>query len=445
MPTTEEAPSGESVTVDEAFARAQELHRSGSVTEARVLYERILEVLPEHVSALHFMGVAEFQLGRSDDAIRLIETALQLDPGYTDAHNNLGNIHKKRGELERARSRYELALAQRPDSPEVLNNLGTILRAEQRLPEALASFEKTLELAPDHVDAHHNHGNVLLALQRPEEALAAFQKALMLRPYDRNSYRHLGAAFYATGRHEDAAEVYRRWAELQPEDEEAVHMVAASTGKDVPARTSNAAVKMVFDQFAQSFDAVLERLDYRAPELVAETLAMVLGAPAANAVILDAGCGTGLGGPLLKPFAERLVGVDISERMLELAVARGVYDEFFVADLPAHLERHPAAYDVVASIDTLVYFGDLAPVVRGLVNALRPSGHVVFTVERAEEGTAPDGFRLNPHGRYSHAQTYIKNLLEGAGFTVAPFREVVLRKEAGKPANGYVVTASVAS
>ena len=35
--------------------------------------------------------------------------------------------------------------------------------------------------------------------------------------------------------------------------------------------------------------------------------------------ILDAGCGTGLCGPLLRPLAARLVGVDLSEKMVELA------------------------------------------------------------------------------------------------------------------------------
>ena len=37
--------------------------------------------------------------------------------------------------------------------------------------------------------------------------------------------------------------------------------------------------------------------------------------------VLDAGCGTGLCGPLLRPYAKRLVGVDLSSGMLERARA----------------------------------------------------------------------------------------------------------------------------
>jgi len=446
MPTTDQTPAEpESVTVDEAFVTAQALHRRGKVADAREVYGRILEVAPEHVDALHYAGVAEFQLGRSDESIRLIEAALRIDPAYADAHNNLGNVHKRRGELGSAREHYERARSLKPDNPDIVNNLGTILRAEHRLNEALPLFERAAELDPSHVEAHHNRGNVLLALGRDDEALEAYQRALMLRPYDRNSYRQLGAGFYSTGRIEEAANVYRRWAELSPDDAEAKHMLAACSGKDVPARASKEAVKLVFDKFADSFDAVLERLEYRAPTLVAETVEVVLGAPAANMDVLDAGCGTGLGGPLLRPYARRLVGVDISDRMIEGALARGVYDDFFVGDLTSHLERHPAAYDLVASMDTLVYFGDLGPVMAGCRTTLRAGGHVVFTVERIDPVRAPDGFHLNPHGRYSHTEGYLRGVAEGAGLSVVALRDVVLRKEAGKPVAGYVAAAKAPS
>ncbi len=442
MPTTDDpAPAGRSVTLDEAFAEAQALHRSGRIAPAHAIYLRILEAAPEHVSALHFAGVAAFQLGHAEDATALIEAALRLDPDYADAHNNLGNVLKRRGEIGRARAHYERALALRPNDPDALNNVGTLLRAEHRLVEALAAFDGVVALRPDHVEAHHNRGNVLIALGRDDEGLVEYQRALMLRPYDRNSYRQLGAAFYSTNRVDDAAEVYRRWLALMPDDAEAKHMLAACTGEGVPARASNEMVKLVFDTFAMSFDAVLARLEYRAPALVAETVLLVRGEASADATILDAGCGTGLGGPLLRPYAKRLVGVDISERMLEAARARGSYDELVVGDLTSYLEGHAATYDLVTSIDTLVYFGDLAPVVAGVVNALTDSGHFVFSIERAEPAEAPRGFRLNPHGRYSHTEGYVSELLKRSGLSAVTFREVVLRKEAGKPVPGYVVAA----
>jgi len=60
-----------------------------------------------------------------------------------------------------------------------------------------------------------------------------------------------------------------------------------------------------------------------------------------------------------------------------------------------------AAWDVIISADTLVYFGDLAPVMAAARRGLRPGGHLIFTLEHAGDAEAPAGFRINPHGRYS--------------------------------------------
>ena len=87
----------------------------------------------------------------------------------------------------------------------------------------------------------------------------------------------------------------------------AVHLLSACTGDDVPARASDSFVEATFETFASSFDAKLERLSYRAPALVTEALARALPTPDRTLVTLDAGCGTGLCGPLIAPWVQRLI------------------------------------------------------------------------------------------------------------------------------------------
>src|SRR5439155_27388275 len=118
--------------------------------------------------------------------------------------------------------------------------------------------------------------------------------------------------------------------------------------------------------------------------------------------ILDAGCGTGLCGEHVRPFARRLVGVDLSLEMLKRAGVRKLYDDLILGELTAFVGAAPAAWDLVVSADTLVYFGDLAPVMAAALRGLRPGGHLVFTVDRASEAEAPLGLRIIPHGGYSH-------------------------------------------
>ena len=121
--------------------------------------------------------------------------------------------------------------------------------------------------------------------------------------------------------------MFEEWLAEEPDNPIARHMIAACSGRDVPARASDAFIETTFDSFAGSFEAKLAKLSYRAPALVAAMLAGTDAEASKTLDVLDAGCGTGLCGPLIAPYARRLVGVDLSARMLAQAQAKNVYDE----------------------------------------------------------------------------------------------------------------------
>jgi predicted TPR repeat methyltransferase len=120
--------------------------------------------------------------------------------------------------------------------------------------------------------------------------------------------------FYALGRVDEAAELYRQWLRVEPDHPIAVHMLAACTGIDVPARASDDFVRSSFDDFAMTFDRTLQRLEYRAPVLVGEATMDLARSTVEHLLsqVLDAGCGTGLVATMIRPYVKRLVGVDLS-------------------------------------------------------------------------------------------------------------------------------------
>jgi predicted TPR repeat methyltransferase len=251
----------------------------------------------------------------------------------------------------------------------------------------------------------------------------------------------LGRAYVALGDLDRAREIYRRWVESDPENRSARHFLMAVGGADASDRAADDYVAGAFDSFADSFDKKLAKLDYRAPELCAAALADLIGATTKVDTICDAGCGTGLCGPLLRDAATRLVGVDLSGGMLAKARERGGYDELVEAELTAFLEARAGAFDVVLSADTLCYFGVLEGFAAAAFRSLRPGGALVFTVEAlTDESAAP--WRVQPNGRYVHRASYVEETLAAAGFAVRPSRADVLRKEMDLPVHGWIVTAT---
>jgi predicted TPR repeat methyltransferase len=427
------------LSVADALSVAMQLHRAGQLEEGETVYRRILEVAPDHPDALHFLGVLSHQRGRSDAAIELIEKSISLDPSHPDRYNNLGNVLVELGRLPEATRAYDKAIALQPGHADAYNNLGAVLKAQGRFDEAAAAYQTAIDLDPQHVNAYNNFGNLLSSRGMVKEALAYYCKAITVAPTNAQSRKLLGIAYYTIGQTDEAARVFSDWLRDEPDNPIAQHMFAACSGDSVPARASDAYIEATFDSFAGSFDEKLGHLAYRAPQLIAQALAKACDPPAKSLAVLDAGCGTGLCGPLIAPYVCRLTGVDLSAAMLAKAQGRGVYDQLVKAELTAYLEERREAFDVIVSADTLVYFGPLEPVVFAASRALRSRGVLIFTVEQADDKVA-GGYRINPHGRYSHSRAYVSRAMDGAGLAIQAMESAVLRKEGGDPVAGLVVT-----
>lgn len=434
-------PTPTELDLPDALRLAVEMHQNRQLEGAETLYRRILAAAPQHADAMHFLGMLRHQRGHSDEGIALIEQAAALVPGFVGFHNNLGNIHVSRGDVMAATAAYERAIALAPDSADLQNNLGALYRADRRFAEARVHYQRAITLDPKHLNAHNNLGLLHAAEGDIQGAISYYSRALELMPNNPDGRKLLGFTYYAMGRTREAAEVFRQWLAEEPSHPIARHMYASCSGEGVPERAPNDYVETTFDGFADSFETLLnENLHYQAPQLCAALLTRHLPAPQRQFTLLDAGCGTGLCGPLVAPWARTLSGVDLSRGMLDRAQAKGLYTDLFKAELTEFLRESPDQWDVLVSADTLCYFGDLAPLMVAASGSVRAGGTMVFSVERlADESDLP--FKLEPHGRYAHARHHVERVLAQAGFELLEISAGTLRHEGGKPVPGWLVCA----
>jgi len=190
----------------------------------------------------------------------------------------------------------------------------------------------------------------------------------------------------------------------------------------------------------------VQALKYNMPEQIAAKLRSVEHPARGNWRVLDLGCGTGLAGIAIGADATHLVGVDLSEKMLDKANALNLYARLVRADLDAMMEREDAAtYDVVVAADVFVYIGKLDGLVAHVHRLLKPGGLFAFSVEALAAGDnstpatepLPD-YRLNETGRYAHARAYVHRLAATAGFEVLGVTDAHGRVNEGKPVPGYI-------
>jgi predicted TPR repeat methyltransferase len=140
---------------------------------------------------------------------------------------------------------------------------------------------------------------------------------------------------------------------------------------------------------------------------------------------IDLGCGTGLAGKEFRLISKRLVGVDISSKMIKEASKKGIYDLLFSGEILTHLEKFNKNYDLVIASDVFIYFGTLEPVFRAVKNRIQKGGCFTFSTETCSKHS----YVLRTSGRFAHSNRYIKNLAKKFEFEIRKTKNVKLRKE----------------
>ena len=328
-------------------------------------------------------------------------------PSYSGgAHFGLGDSYFGLGDYEKAEEAYRSGLAIKPDNADGLFGLAATLRVNELFEEAVTFYEQGFNIEPERYGA----------------------------------YWELAYAREMTGDKIGAEADYRECLKHFPSHGMAKHLLSALLGHTTD-RAPNEYVRDLFDDYADTFERdLIEDLGYTVPQLIRQELELLIKPGGSKndprfSKVLDLGCGTGLVSTAIKDWVSWIDGVDLSEKMLALAVKNERYNNVFLQEITSFLsdknKGHPI-YDLILSGDALVYFGDLSIIFKGVKQRLCEGGLFCFTLENLNK----ELFKICQTGRYAHNEAYISNLAIEFGFSVIVTRPIIPRTDASNDIEG---------
>lgn len=252
---------------------------------------------------------------------------------------------------------------------------------------------------------------------------------------------------------EMAAHAFSLAIKYDPDNSQAArHMLATITADGTVRRASNEYVKYLFDEYAQNFEqSLVQELRYNGYQRLRQAFDHAFGGQEnvpLFKIVIDAGCGTGLVGEQFRNVSDTLIGVDLSETIIQQALlARPhLYDEVVAGDV-TDVIRDKEPVNLIVAGDSFIYFGDLDPLFDSVCYGLEASGYIAFTLENVRNvdeavliETKPDWrWQLTASGRFAHRKEYVIEAAKHKGLDIVHYESLDgFRYEHGEPVRGHI-------
>ncbi len=401
-------------------------YEKNDISAALDAAQKAVALAPE-ADAVHYLLGLIYQ--NRNDVLQAEKEFLQaefLNESNFAAKLYLADIYSRAGQFNEAEVRYKRLIELNAKDFDTHNNYAEMLYRQKRLPEALEEYRQAVIINPEAAEVSNNLGVVLKDLKEYDEALGLFFNALSKAPQLEAASVNLAETLILLAADDGVAaqKIAEKWQNLFPDNPFAAHINAALKGENIV--HNQVFIEKLFDNFADNYELVMQNLAYSAPLVIRGIAGPLEGR------IADLGCGSGLVGVAVKTDRNKIIGVDLSTKMLEAAEGKKVYDELVKADILDFL-RQRSDFEWVIAADVLCYLGALEDFIM-----LCRGKSLIFSIECLE---ADEDYRLQSSGRFKHNPSYVENLLHQNGFCAISKEDVVLRTENKQPVRGCIFKA----
>lgn len=108
------------------FDKGNDLYNENKKTEAIEEYKKALSIQNDHLPATFNMAVALSDIGKFDEAFKIVQDVIDKDASILEAYDSLAFIYYKRGNLKLAQEQYEKILTLEPTNLKAKNSLETV-------------------------------------------------------------------------------------------------------------------------------------------------------------------------------------------------------------------------------------------------------------------------------------------------------------------------------
>jgi tetratricopeptide (TPR) repeat protein len=168
-------------------------YSQGNLAGAETHYREILTLQPDQPDAMRLLGETLADLGRFDEAIKLLSRLISVVPGNAQAFYALGNAYRLAGRMDSAIAAYRSSLAIEPNFAGSHHGLASVYVQTEHEPEALEHLRHAARLQPGWAQAWKDLGLSFARLGELGLAEAALARAVSLQPNLADAHRHLAA------------------------------------------------------------------------------------------------------------------------------------------------------------------------------------------------------------------------------------------------------------
>ncbi|MBM9602925.1 tetratricopeptide repeat protein [Desulfopila inferna] len=385
--------------LENIFTEAVAFHQSGNLEEACRMY---LSILAIHDSPLvnYNLGLAYYELERYEDSCRC----------------------------------YTKALEHAPEEIDVLYNLALSLKQLNLFDETIITYKKILSLNAEEIDSLYNLACCYKDTHQDDKAIALYLHVLDLDENNQSALNNVAFLYHKNDDYFNAKKYYSRLLRINPEHHGARHMLSSLHGENRHSAPPEY-IREIFDAYSAHYDiSLVSKLEYSVPSKLRQIYDHISDGRSRSLAGLDLGCGTGLGGEAFAGLCSTFTGVDISEKMIEVAAGKNIYSALYISEIHDFLEDCLDRYSLVLATDVFNYIGELQYTFEAINKAAQSGACLCFSTEIS----FGSGYDLRKTGRFAHSPEYIQNICRLTGWKICSQEKNNLRKDKGRWVEGIL-------